>query len=363
MYKTLKVRLKPTKEQEEQLRINADCARFAYNWTVALFKEWQKGDPYRSSYDLAKLLRVEYNSGDLRWLKQGSSQAIKQAVYDAHQALQNFFKGRGFPKFKSRHRTRPKFFVPVEKVKVDTKRVNLPKLGWVVTSEQLPRKTKFSNPRVSHDGKYWYLAVGVESEEEAPKAIGNPIGVDLGIKAFATVSDGRKSYQNIAKTPQAKRLVKRLKRTQRKQARRYRKGESSQNYRKAIAEVRSIYRRIANLRSNHCHQVTADLVKSKPSVIVIEDLNTSGMMKNRKLARAIAEVTFAEFRRQLEYKCEANGIELRLANRFFPSSKSCSRCGRIKEKLSLGERIYRCECGLEIDRDLNAAINLAKLAS
>ena len=329
---------------------------------MALFKEWQKGDPRRSSYDLAKQIRQEYNSGDLGWLKQGCSQAIKQAVYDAHQALLNFFKGRGFPKFKSRHRVRPKFYVPVEKVKVDTMRVNLPKLGWIVTSEQLPGKTKFSNPRVSHDGKYWYLAVGVERTETTMPTTGDPIGIDLGVKTFATTSEG-KQYPNIAKSPQAGRLVKKLKRAQRKQARRYRKGESSQNYRKAIAEVRSIHRRIANLRNNHCHLVTADLVRNKPSVIVIEDLNTSGMMKNRRLARAIAEVTFAEFRRQLEYKCEANGIELKVADRFFPSSKTCSECGSIKEKLSLGERIYRCECGLEIDRDLNAAINLAKLAS
>jgi putative transposase len=354
--------LKPTKQQEEQLRINADCARYAYNWTVALFKEWQKGDPHRSSYDLAKQIRVEYNSGELAWLKRGSSQAIKQAVYDAHRALLNFFRGNGFPKFKSKHRTNPKFFVPVEKVKVDTMRVNLPKLGWVVTAEQLPRKSKFSNPRVSHDGKYWYLAVGEEHQEEIPRTKGKPIGVDIGIKTFVTVSDGR-IYPNIAKSKRAKMLAKKLKRVQRKQARRYRKGESSQNYRKVIAEVRSLHRRIANLRNNHCHQVTADLVRNKPSVIVIEDLNTKGMMKNHRLARAIAEVTFAEFRRQVEYKSEANGIEIMLAGRFFASSKMCSACGSIKEKLSLGERIYKCECGLTIDRDLNAAINLAKLAS
>ena len=344
------------------MQVNADCARFAYNWTVAQFKEWQKGDAQRSRFDLAKQLRQEYNSQEERkWLKRGSSQAIKQAVYDAHRALLNFFGGAGFPKFKSRHRTLPKYFVPSEKVKVDTMRVNLPKLGWVSTSEQLPRKTKLSNPRVTFDGKYWYLAVGAEGTEEAPKANGEPIGVDLGVKVFAKVSDNR-SYPNIAKSREARRLMKKLKRAQRKQARRYRKGESSQNYRKAIAQVRRIHRKIAGVRSNHCHHVTADLVRNKPSVIVIEDLNVRGMMKNRRLSRAVAEVSFAEFRRQLAYKCEANGVELQAADRFYPSSKICSGCGRIKERLSLGERIFRCACGMEIDRDLNAAINLAKLA-
>ena len=347
------------------MKINADCSRYAYNWTVARFKDWKKGDPQSSKYDLAKLLRAEYNdpNGDKRWLKQGSSQAIKQAVYDAYSALQNFFHGSGYPRFKSRHRCWPRFFVPVEKVRVDTHRVILPKVGWVVTSEQLPRAAKFSNPRVSYDGKYWYLAVGVEFGEEPQNTTNEPIGVDLGVNTFATVSDGR-AYKNIAKSKEAKRLERKLKRAQRKQARRYKKGkESSQNYRKSVAQVRSIYRRIASIRNNHCHQVTADLVRTKPRVIVIEDLNVDGMLKNHRLAKSIAEVSFAEFRRQLEYKCEWNEITLQAADRFFPSSKICNVCGNVKKRLSLSERTYHCEvCGAVINRDLNAAINLAKLA-
>lgn len=366
MYRTYRVRLKPTAEQERQMRINADCARYAYNWTVARFKDWKKGDPQLSKYELAKMLRAEYNdpNGDKAWLKQGCSQAIKQAVYDAYSALLNFFQGRGFPRFKSRHRCWPKFYVPVEKVRVDTQRVNLPKVGWTITSEQLPRDTKFSNPRVIFDGKYWYLAVGVELEDQTQSAMGEPIGVDLGVKSFATVSDER-VYKNIAKTKEVKQLEKKLKRAQRKQARRYVNGkEGSQNYRKSVAQVRSIHRRIANIRNNHCHQVTADLVRTKPSVIVIEDLNVNGMLKNHKLAKAIAEVSFSEFRRQLEYKCAWNGIMLLVADRFFPSSKTCNVCGNVKNRLSLGERTYHCEaCGTVIDRDLNAAINLAKLAT
>jgi putative transposase len=236
-------------------------------------------------------------------------------------------------------------------------------LGWVVTSEQLPRGVKFLNPRVSYDGKYWYLAVGVEFEEETQNTASEPIGVDLGIATFATVSD-RRTYKNIAKTTEIKRLEKKLMRAQRRQARRYKeRKESSQNYRKSVALVRSIHRRIANIRNNHCHQVTADLVRTKPRVIVIEDLNVSGMLKNHRLAKSIAEVSFAEFHRQLEYKCAWNGIKLHAADRFFPSSKKCSVCGNVKKRLSLGERIYRCEaCGAVINRDLNAAINLAKLA-
>ena len=274
-----------------------------------------------------------------------------------------FFHGSGFPRFKSRHRCQPRFYVPVEKVRVDTRRVNLPKVGWVVTSEQLPRNAKFSNPRVSYDGKYWYLAVGVEAEAESQKAVNEPIGVDLGVNTFATVSDGR-LYKNIAKSKEVKRLERKLKRAQRRQACRYKKGkESSQNYRKSVAQVRSIHRRMANIRNNHCHQVTADLVRTKPRVIVIEDLNVDGMLKNHRLAKSIAEVSFVEFRRQLEYKCEWNGITLQAADRFFPSSKICNVCGNVKKRLSLGERIYHCEvCGAAINRDLNAAMNLAKLA-
>ena len=357
--------MKPTSEQEKQLLVNSDCARYAYNWTVAQLKEWHPGDPRRSKFDLAKELRALYKTDELVWMQQGCSQAIKQAVYDADIALQNFFHGRGYPKFKSRHRCMPKFYVRPDRLKVDTMRVWIIKVGWVVTSEQLPRGITFSNPRASFDGKYWYLAVGVENDEAVIPATGEVIGVDLGIKVFATVSDGR-TYPNISKSRRVRQLTMRLKRAQRKQARRYTKNkgkESSQNHRKAKAQVRLIYRKIAGIRKNHCHQVTADLVRTKPSVIVIEDLNVSGMLKNHRMSRAIAEESFAEFRRQLAYKSERNGIVLQMADRFYPSSKRCSVCGRTKERLSLGERIYRCECGAVLDRDQNAAINLARLAT
>jgi putative transposase len=158
-------------------------------------------------------------------------------------------------------------------------------------------------------------------------------------------------------------LTKKLKSAQRKRTKRFKKGEVTKNYLKAKRTEQSVHRKIANIRNNACHQMTADVVKTKPSVIVIEDLNVSGMLKNHKIAKAIAEVSFAEIRRQLEYKCRLNGIELKVADRFYPSSKTCSVCGSKKEALSLSERTYHCEhCGTVIDRDLNAAINLAKLA-
>ncbi|MDR0957639.1 MAG: transposase [Clostridiales bacterium] len=242
-------------------------------------------------------------------------------------------------------------------------RVKLPKLGWVITSEQLPRNTKFSNPRVVFDNKYWYITVGVEVQVTNTKPTGKPIGIDVGIKILATLSNGM-VYENPAKLQKVKKLTKKLKSEQRKCAKKYKKGDVTKNYLKAKRTVQRIYRKIANIRNNACHQMTADVVKTKPSVIVIEDLNVSGMMKNHKLARAVAEVSFAEIRRQLEYKCRLNGIELKIADRFYPSSKTCSVCGNKKDTLSLSERTYHCEhCGTVIDRDLNAAINLAKLAT
>jgi putative transposase len=239
----------------------------------------------------------------------------------------------------------------------------MPKVGWVVTSEQLPRKAKFSNPRVVNDNKYWYLTIGMEATAETVKPTGEPIGIDLGVKALATVSDGR-VYQNSAKSPKVKKLVNKLKQAQRKRAKRFKKGDVTKNYLKAKRAEQTIYRKIANIRNNACHQMTADVVRTKPSVIVIEDLNVSGMLKNHKLARASAEVSLAEIRRQLEYKCQLQGTELKVADRFYPSSKTCSVCGNKKETLSLSERTYHCEhCGAVVDRDLNAAINLAKLAT
>jgi putative transposase len=342
---------------------NANCARTAYNWTVSKFKNWKKGDPYQSKFDLAKELRSEYNNNpDFQFYKAADSQSVKQAVYDAHTALMNFFHGRGFPNFKHRHRCLPKFFIIADRISVGTMQVKLPKIGLMPTSEQLPRNAKFYNSRVSFNNKYWYLSVGVEIHPAVSNSNGDHIGIDLGIKTLATLSDGR-VYENPAKSKKVRKLTKKLKSAQRKRAKKYKKGDVTKNYLKAKKHEQHIYQKITNIRSNACHQMTADVVKTKPSVIVIEDLNVKGMLKNHKLARAIAEVSFAEIRRQLEYKCQRNGIELKVADRFYPSSKLCSVCGCKKEKLSLSERTYHCEhCGATIDRDLNAAINLAKLA-
>lgn len=244
--------------------------------------------------------------------------------------------------------------------------IYIEKIGWMKTNEQIPIEVKYSNPRVSFDNKYWYLSVGVEVPKKEKTLTDVSLGIDLGIKELAVCSNGT-IYKNINKTQRVKKLEKRLKRLQRKLSRKYeqnktkeRKVVKTKNAIKLEKRIQLLHRKLANIRKNHLHQTTSDIVKTKPCRIVLEDLNVMGMMKNKHLAKSIAEQGFYEFRRQLTYKCELHGIELVIADRFYPSSKTCSCCGAIKKDLKLSDRTYHCnKCGLVMDRDLNASINLA----
>lgn len=224
------------------------------------------------------------------------------------------------------------------------------------------------NPRITHDGLDWWISVGIEVPEiDISDECTEPIGIDLGIKDFAVLSDG-KVYKNINKSRAIKRATKTLKRLQRRASRQYEKSktkegknryEKSANLLKLEKKILKKYKRISNIRDNYVHQITTALVKTKPEYIVIEDLNVSSMMKNRHLSKAVMNQKFYEFRRILTYKCSLYGIPLFIADRFYPSSKTCSRCGHIKKDLKLKDRIYICpECGTVLSRDLNAAINL-----
>ena len=242
--------------------------------------------------------------------------------------------------------------------------VLIEKIGWGNTAEQIEMSCKYTNPRVSHDNKYWYLSVRIEESAEEIKITEESIGVDLGLKDLAICSNGMK-LKNINKTRSMKQLEKRLRRLQRQVSRKYENNKEgntfvkTSNIIKITQKIKLIYRRITNIRNNHIHQVTSSLVKAKPRRIVIENLNVSGMMKNRHLAKAVAAQKFHDFRKKLEYKCEKYGMELIIADRWYPSSKICSACGNIKSDLKLSDRIYRCKCGLIIDRDYNASLNLA----
>jgi putative transposase len=247
--------------------------------------------------------------------------------------------------------------------------VLIEKVGWVNTSEQLPIDVKYNNPRISYDGKYWYISVGIEVENPVVELTGESVGIDVGIKDLAVCSNGM-TFKNINKTKLVKNLEKRLRRLQRKISKKYemnkegRKFVKTSNIIKLEKQIRLIHRRLSNIRNNHLHQATNKIVKTKPSRVVMETLNIKGMMKNKHLSKAIAEQCLYDFKVKLKYKCEFNGIEFVEADKWYPSSKTCSECGHIKSRLSLSERTYICEdCAAVIDRDYNASINLSRYSA
>lgn len=363
---TKKVRLRPNQQQEVQLYKSSGTARFIYNWVLGKQQEnYKKGNKFISDSILRKEITQLKKTEEFNWLNDVSNNVPKQAVKDSCNAYKRFFKGQAkFPKFKSKKKTKPSFYNDTQKLKVKEKLVLLEKIGWVRTSEQLPIDTKYYNPRITFDGKYWYLSVSIEEENEYEELNNESLGIDLGIKELAICSDGT-IYGNINKTVKVKKLEKRLRRLQRKVSRKYQNNKEGSTFVKTCniikleKQIKLLQRRLSNIRKNHLHQTTTSIVKTKPRRIVIEDLNVKGMMKNRHLAKAIQNQSFYEFRRQIEYKCKRKGIELIIADRFFPSSKTCSNCGTINKNLKLSDRIFNCECGFSADRDFNASVNLA----
>jgi putative transposase len=364
---TKKIRLKPTKDQEQQLWKSAGTARWTYNWTLYRQQENHKQDgKFISDNDLRKEITQLKQTDDFKWLSDVSNNVAKQAVKDACDAYKKFFKGQAnFPKFKSKRKSKVSFYNDTSKLKIKKNLVLIEKVGWVQTSEQLPIGVKYTNPRITHDKKYWYISVGIEQEFEQKERSDEVIGIDLGIKELAVCSIGQR-FKNINKTKEVRKTEKRLRRLQRSVSRKYemnKRGESqfakTCNIIKIEKKIQHLHRRLKNIRDNHIHQATNAIVKTKPCKVVMEDLNVSGMMKNRHLSKVAANQKLYEFIRQMKYKCEKYGIEFMQVDRFYPSSKTCSCCGHIKKDLKLSDRVYKCECGLEIDRDLNASINLA----
>lgn len=384
MLRAVKIRLLPTPEQEILFRKSAGTARWAYNYFLSenrrVYQEFLNGKSETKSISEGKIRKYINNvlkRTTHKWLSEVSSNVMKQAVKDAAKASDEFFEGKkGYPKFKSRHKSKWSFYVNYESLKRLPNGFQGEKLGYVKTSEPLPKiKGKYKNPHISFDGKHWYLSIGYEVKPQKIELSDESIGIDLGIKDLAILSTG-KVYKNINKTRRIKQLKKRLRREQRKVSRKIEgnitKRDSRQrpiwkrplneckNIERQNKRIRLIYKKLTDIRNNYLHQTTTEIVKTKPSRIVMEDLNVRGMMKNRHLSQAIAEQKFYEFKRQIKYKCEYYGIEFVEVGRFYASSKTCSHCGHIKTDLRLSDRIYQCpECGLVIDRDLNAAINLA----
>ena len=380
MIKTLKIMLIPNNKQKSKLFQSAGVARFAYNWALGREQEnYKNGGNFLSDYDLRKEFTKLKSTEEYKWLNDYSNNITKQAIKDACLAYKRFFKGQSsFPKFKSKRKSKPSFYMDTDKIQFTDKTVKLEKitlsrkknkqkLNWIRLAERnkIPTDTKYINPRITFDGINWWLSVGIEYADNTEIPVNDGVGIDLGIKDLAICSDIDKPYKNINKTQKIRKLKKKKRRLQRKISRKYlinKKGDSyckTSNIIKAEKKLLKLNHRLTNIRHNYLHQVTTEIINRKPKFIVLEDLNVKGMMKNKHLSKAIQQQKLYEFRRQLEYKCKWNNIELRIVDRYFPSSKLCHECGTIKKVLKLKDRVYICEeCGNVIDRDYQASLNL-----
>ena len=364
-----KIRIYPTKEQEKQLFQFAGTSRFAWNESLAYRQDRYNNQKLNTTVQecIEHLQDLKRNNPNYAWLNNIPEAITKQAIKDLDKAYKSFFKsGFGKPKFKKKGKCNISFYQRTDNFyQIDAIHIKITGIKTPVKIKKIDIPKKVANTRVSFDGKYWYLSYAYEIEENTNNGI-EELGVDLGIKDLAIISDGRK-FKNINKTQTIKKLEKQKKRLQRQVSRKYEMNKQSkkfiktENIKKLEQKIRMIDRRLANIRNTYIHEVTKDLVRTTPKKIVIEDLNVKGMMRNKHLSKAVANQCFNKFRQYLTYKCQMNGIELVIADRWFPSSKKCSCCGNIKKDLKLKDRTYVCvACGLKIDRDFNASINLSK---
>ncbi len=378
MKRAYKIEIDPTAEQKSKIHQTIGVSRFIYNFYIAHNKEiYDREGKFVSGMDFSKWLNNEYipNNKDMKWIKEVSSKATKQAIMNGDKSFRDFFKkAKGFPRFKKKKNQDVKAYFPKNNKTdwtIERHRVKIPTLGWVRLKEfgYIPVNSIVKSGTVSQKADRYYVSILVE---ETYIKISNPnnegLGIDLGIKEFAICSNGNK-FKNINKTSTVKKIEKKLKREQRKLSRKYeslkirnkniKEGRATrQNIQKQVVKVQKLHQRLANIRTDYINKIVSSIIKQKPSYITIEDLNVKGMMKNKHLSKAIASQKFFKFKTKLTVKCKENHIELRIVDRFYPSSKTCSQCGKVKKDLKLSDRIYKCDCGFTIDRDLNASINL-----
>lgn len=380
MFRAYKTEINPTSEQIQRINQTIGVCRFVYNFYLAHNKDiYTKEKKFISGMEFSKWLNNDFipNNPEYKWIKEVSSKAVKQSIMNGEKAFKRFFKGKSkFPKFKKKKVQDIKAYFPKNNKTdwaIERHRLKIPTIGWVKLKEKgyIPANRIVKSGTISMKAERYYVSVLVEEDIQIQNNNTNQgIGIDLGIKDFAIVSNTEKPFENINKTQSVKKLEKKLKREQRKLSRKYeslkirnkREGGNAtrHNIQKQIVKVQKLHQKLANIREDYNNQVINDIVKTKRSFIAIEDLNVRGMMKNKHLARAIAQQNFSSFRAKLQYKCYLSGIELRIVNRFYPSSKICSNCGAINKNLRLSDRTYICtECGCVIDRDKNASINLA----
>ena len=375
MLKSFKTEINPTEEQKVRIRKTTSTCRFIYNFYLAHNKELhENGKKFMSSNQFRVWLNNEYlpNHPEYSWIKEAYSKAVTQAVNNGQTAFTRFFNHKSaFPNFKKKGKSDVKMYFVKNNPKdcrCERHRINIPSLGWVRIKEKgyIPTTKDgyvIKSGHVSIKADRYYVSVLIEIPNNKIANNSNEgIGIDLGLKDFAIVSNG-KIYKNINKSAKLKKLEKQLIREQRSLSRKYenlKKGESTQkpNIQKQRLKVQKLHHRIDNIRTDYINKTIAEIVKTKPSYITIEDLNVSGMMKNKHLSKAVASQKFYEFRTKLQAKCNENGMELRVVDRWFPSSKTCHCCKNIKKDLKLSDRIFKCYCGYIEDRDFNAALNL-----
>lgn len=369
-----KVRILSTNEEELLFRKASGTARFIWNlYLKQLEKFYEKTGKYLKAGTFRKRITMLKKHPNYSWLKEVSTNVPKIACKDLEKAYKRFFKKISErPKFKKKG-VKESFYVNYESLNYKNKTINVEKIGRVKLAETLPKDTKLLNSRITFDGKYWYFSCSYEIETKEEELNENSIGIDLGIKNLAIISTG-KEYKNINKSKKVRKLKKKLKRKQRKLSRKLKnntlkkinnkpvyikKISELSNVNKTKTEIKLLYRKLNNIRLDYIHQITSEMVKTKPSKIVMEDLKITNLMKNKHLSKSIQECKWYEFKKQIEYKCKKFGIKFVKANKSFPSSKMCSNCGNIKQDLRLKDRVYECECcGLKIDRDYNASMNL-----
>ena len=375
MLKSFKTEINPTEEQKARIRKTIGTCRYVYNFYLGHNKALHDdGEKFMTGKSFSLWLNNEYipDNPDKTWIREVYSKAVKKSIEDGCTAFTRFFKHQSdFPKFKKKGKSDVKMYFVRNNPKdcqCERHRLKIPTLGWIRIKEKgyIPTTKDgymIRSGTVSVKTDRFYVSVLVEIPDvNINNNLNEGIGIDLGLKDFAIISNG-KTYRNINKSAGLKKLEKQLIREQRSLSRKYenlKKGESTQraNIRKQKLKVQKLHHKMDNIRTDHINKTIAEIVKTKPSYITIEDLNVKGMMKNRCLSKAVASQKFYEFRTKLKAKCDENGIELRVADRFYPSSKTCHHCGSVRKNLKLSDRIYRCECGYVADRDLNAALNL-----
>ena len=375
LLKSFKTEINPTEEQKARIRRTIGTCRYVYNFYLGHNKALHdNGEKFMTGKSFSLWLNNEYipDNPDKTWIREVYSKAVKKSIEDGCTAFTRFFKHQSdFPKFKKKGKSDVKMYFVRNNPKdcqCERHRLKIPTLGWVRIKEKgyIPTTKDgymIRSGTVSVKAGRFYVSVLVEIPDiNIDNNSNEGIGIDLGLKDFAIVSNG-KTYRNINKSAGLKKLEKQLIREQRSLSRKYenlKKGESTQraNIQKQRLKVQKLHHKMDNIRTDYINKTIAEIVKTKPSYITIEDLNVKGMMKNRCLSKAVASQKFYEFRTRLKAKCDENGIELRVADRFYPSSKTCHHCGSVRKNLKLSDRIYRCECGYVADRDFNAALNL-----